>query len=328
MLETASPLISVVIPVYNGSATIRETVESVLSQTHRNLELIVIDDGSTDDTSDVLASIADPRVHVFSLENAGIATSRNRGLARCRGQFVSFIDADDLWTPDKLQAQLEALQQAPGAGAAYSWTDYVDENGAFLHQGSHVSLSGDIYAAMLVQNFLENGSNALIRRAVFDSVGDFDESVPKGAEDWEFFIRVARHYTFVPVRKAQVLYRVATNSVSANIHRQECALVEVVNRAFASAPVKLQPLRKRSLANLYGYLMFRALDSSTDRGRSLTALRCMRKSLASDPRLLLSRPTAMTVAIAKMLMAALLPKKGVRTILSAARRILRRPQLA
>jgi glycosyltransferase involved in cell wall biosynthesis len=96
------PLISVVIPVYNGERTIYDAITSVLAQTFQDFELIVIDDGSQDSTTDILAAIHDPRLKVFSFENAGPSKSRNRGISFACGEYISFLDADDLWTPDKL----------------------------------------------------------------------------------------------------------------------------------------------------------------------------------------------------------------------------------
>src|SRR5919199_5480676 len=107
------PLISVVIPAYNSEKTIQETIKSVLKQSFKNLELIVIDDGSKDSTFDIVSSFSDSRLRVFSYLNAGVSASRNRGLAKAAGEFISFLDADDLWTPDKLEAQLKALEANP-----------------------------------------------------------------------------------------------------------------------------------------------------------------------------------------------------------------------
>jgi glycosyltransferase involved in cell wall biosynthesis len=119
------PLISVIIPVYNGEKTIKETIEAVLNQTFSDFELIVINDGSQDSTLDIVSSIQEARIKVFSYPNAGQAISRNRGLSHACGEFIAFLDADDLWTPDKLEAQLKALQANPQAGVAYSWTAWI-----------------------------------------------------------------------------------------------------------------------------------------------------------------------------------------------------------
>ena len=120
--DTKVPTVSVVIPAYNPERTILETVESVLHQTFSDFELIVINDGSTDRTLDLLQTVQDSRLKIFSYSNGGLALARNRGISHAQGAYISFIDADDLWTIDKLELQLEALKQHPDMGVAYSWT--------------------------------------------------------------------------------------------------------------------------------------------------------------------------------------------------------------
>ena len=112
------PIISVTIPTYNAESTILETVESFQNQTFSDWELIVINDGSKDKTLELLQSIEDERIKIFSYENAGLAAARNRGIYHATGEFIAFLDADDMWTPDKLELQLAALQQHPEAGVA------------------------------------------------------------------------------------------------------------------------------------------------------------------------------------------------------------------
>jgi glycosyltransferase involved in cell wall biosynthesis len=119
------PLTSIIIPAYNVQRTIQETIRSVQNQTVDDFEIIVINDGSTDDTLAVLESIDDPRLKIFSYENGGLSTARNRGIQNATGEYISFVDADDLWTPDKLERQLLALKSNTNAKVAYSWTPYV-----------------------------------------------------------------------------------------------------------------------------------------------------------------------------------------------------------
>src|SRR3569832_167033 len=114
------PLVSVIIPVYNGEKTIQYTIESVLKQTCSDFELLVINDGSQDSTLELVSSFQDDRLKVLSYPNAGLAASRNRGIASASGEYLSFIDADDLWTPNKLDSQLKALQENTEAAVAYS----------------------------------------------------------------------------------------------------------------------------------------------------------------------------------------------------------------
>lgn len=135
------PTISVIVPAYNAEKTILKTIESVLKQTFTDFELIIINDGSNDSTLNIVNSINDDRIKVFSYANSGVCVSRNRGIEQAQGEYISFLDADDLWTTDKLELQLKALQENPQTAIAYSWTDYIDENGKFLYPGSHASFS-------------------------------------------------------------------------------------------------------------------------------------------------------------------------------------------
>ena len=300
------PLISVVIPAYNASKTIQETIESVLNQTFTDFELIVINDGSQDTTLEVIDCIKDHRLKVFSYPNAGVSASRNRGLAKATSEYVSFLDADDLWTPDKLEAQLQALQANPQSAVAYSWTDYIDEFGQFLYLGNHPTVTGDVYSELLVNDFLENGSNTLIRREALREVGGFDESL-FGPEDWELFIRLAARYPFVVIPRSQILYRLSTTSISFNLSRQEAQCLQVIERAFNQAPESLQYLKSRSLSNLYQYLLFRGLAAPLDQQSALAAARCLWHCIRYDTNVLKRRSRLMLIVSLKIVAAVLLP---------------------
>ncbi len=275
------PLISVIIPTYNGEKTIIETIESVLNQTFQDFELIVINDGSQDSTLEIVSCIQDSRLKVLSYPNAGLAASRNRGISQAVGEYISFIDDDDLWTPDKLEAQLKVLQDNPEAAVAYSWTDYIDESSKFLRRGGYSTASGDVLAKLLVVDFLENGSNALIRRQALIEIGGFDESLP-AAEDWDIFLRLAARYPFVAIPSPQILYRSSAYSMSANVARQEAACLKVLKQAYERAPKSLQHLKKYTWANLYRYLSFKILDGPTTRKRGLLAAKFLGKLLIND----------------------------------------------
>jgi glycosyltransferase involved in cell wall biosynthesis len=279
------PLISVIMPVYNGEKTIRETIESVFNQTFPDWELIVINDGSQDATLQILNSIQDPRLRVFSYPNAGQATSRNRGISQACGEYISFIDADDLWTPDKLEAQLHVLQANPQAAVAYSWTKCIDEVGQVSRRGSHISVTGDVYKNLLVVNFLENGSNPLIRRQALNEVGSFDESLTP-AEDWDLWLRLAARYHFEVVSSPQILYRVSVKSATANVWRLEAACLEVIERACTQAPESVEHLKKYSLGNTYKYLTYKAIEGPPERKKGLVAARFLWQAVRNDPALL------------------------------------------
>ncbi|MCJ8281127.1 MAG: glycosyltransferase [Rivularia sp. ALOHA_DT_140] len=280
-MTATMPLISVVVPVYNGEQTIKETIESVLNQTFTNLELIVVNDGSLDSTLNVISHIKDPRLKVFSYRNAGVAITRNRGIEQSQGEYIAFLDADDLWTSDKLEAQLKALQSNRKAAVAYSWVDYIDESGDFLHHGNHITVNGNAYEQMLVENVLENGSNPLIRREALINVGGFNQSLTP-AEDWDMWLRLAAVYDFVTVPYPQILYRTLSSSGSTNVWKMEKVCLKLIEQAFNSAPSSLQYLKNKSLATVYHYLTGKLLESGSVSENALTAMRFFFNTIRYD----------------------------------------------
>jgi len=279
------PLITVVIPVYNGEKTIRETIQSVFNQSLSDLELLVINDGSTDSTLEVVSQIKDERLKVYTYPNAGLAASRNRGISLAKSEYISFIDADDLWTSDKLEAQFKALQKNPKAAVVYSWTDWIDEFSQSLGKGSHNTQNGEVLAQLLLNDFVANGSNCLIKMQAFREVGGFDETLT-AVEDWDMWLRLAERYQFVAVPSPQVLYRVTSNSMSFNVWGMESASLRIIEKAFANAPQSLQYLKRDSIGNRYKYLTFKALDGIPERKKGLAATRFLWNAIAYDPSLL------------------------------------------
>jgi glycosyltransferase involved in cell wall biosynthesis len=311
------PLISVVIPVYNGEKTIKETIESVLNQTFQDFELIVINDGSQDATVGIVEGIQDPRLKLFSYPNAGQATSRNRGVSQAVGKYIAFLDADDLWTTDKLEAQLQALQANPQAAVAYSWTNFIDESSQFLRRGSYVTATGDVFKNLLVVNFLENGSNPLIRAEALAEVGEFDASLTP-AEDWDMWLRLAARYQFVAVPSPQVLYRISANSSSSNVSKLEAGCLPAIERAFSQAP-SLGYLKPICLANLYKYLTFKALDGLPVRHKGLAAVRFLWNAIRNEPSFF--RKRVIWKVLLKSTIVVLLPSQVAQELLSKMKRL-------
>lgn len=247
------PTIAVIVPAYNSQATILETITSIQKQTFTDFELIVIDDGSSDRTLELLQTVRDARIRVVSYENGGVSVARNRGISLSTSEYITFIDADDLWTPDKLELQLAALQQHPTAGVAYSWTCFMDRQGMFFHADNPIYFQGNVYPELLKTNFLLSGSNPLIRRVALADVGKFDARLTH-AEEWDLYLRLAAKYDFVLVPKTQIFYRQTAGSASAKIEVMEKDAIQVIDRAFRAAPAQLQSLKNQSLAHLYRYL--------------------------------------------------------------------------
>ena len=246
------PTISVVIPAYNAEKWISPTIKSVQQQTFSDLEIIVIDDGSTDSTLEILKGIVDERMKVFPYEHAGASVARNRGITHSAGKFIAFLDADDLWTADCLELLLAALEQHPQADVSYCWASMIDERGNFLRAWAEVFFEGNVYPQLLAKNFLVCGT-LLIRQQTIESVGEFDPCLTYN-EDWDYWIRLARHSLFVLVPKDQLLYRRWSGGTTSRLdllEQHERSRHIALEKVFHSAPIELQCLKNQHLANSY-----------------------------------------------------------------------------
>lgn len=286
--SSQAPIVSVIIPAYNARATICATLRSVLQQTWRNIEVIVINDGSVDDTLAQIATLNDPRLKVFSGANQGHSGARNRGLQVATGEFISFIDADDLWTPDKLEQQLLALCQQPTAGVAYSWTQCIDAAGKLLYNLPPTRFEGDVWQFLLLGNFLTSGSNILIRRSVVEAVGDFDTTLSK-AEDWEYFLRLAQQTHFAVVPAYQILYRKSPGSASSKIDEMERCSLSVLETALRTVAEPLRHIRQQGIANIYSYSADSYLRCQQSNVDLIKAIQRLWQSFRAYPLMLLER---------------------------------------
>ena len=246
------PKVSIIIPAYNAESTIRCTIESIQKQTFSDFELIVINDGSTDRTAEIIRGIKDSRIKLLCYKNGGLPVARNRGIQNATGEYIAFLDADDLWTKDKLEKQLAVLEANPEAGVAYSMTCYIDRQGNFLYNCNPVSFEGDVLEELLLTNFLHNGSNPLIRQQAIKAIGKFDSSL-KSSEDWDYYLKLAARYTFVVVPEYQILYRKTSTNMSSNVERMKQTSYIVLERAYQNAPQNLQYLRSKSFSILHLY---------------------------------------------------------------------------
>jgi glycosyltransferase involved in cell wall biosynthesis len=221
--------VSVVIPTYNSAPYIAQTLASVLAQTVADLEVLVVDDGSTDGTPGIVRRLADPRVRLIAQTNAGVCRARNRGIAEARSGLICLLDHDDYWYPDKLQRQLDVLARHPQAGVAYSTFErwHADPaSGRFPPPESFdfsatpddvdPEFSGWVHHQFLLDCWMLT-STSMFRREVFERCGSFDESLPF-SEDWDLWLRVAREFQFVQLRLPTTLYRMHATQGS-GLHR-------------------------------------------------------------------------------------------------------------
>lgn len=212
-----SPVVSIIIPTHNCELYIAETIASVLNQSFKDIELIVVDDGSTDATRDIVASFGQP-VRLVTQANAGVCVARNRGICEASGKYICLMDHDDYWFPHKLARQINILEQQPETGVVYSsfilW--HRDENSGQFPSPDNFDLntypddtdpefSGWIYHQFLIDCWMLT-STAMFRAEIFDTCGLFDESLPY-SEDWDLWLRISRNYPFVQLRRPTTLYR-------------------------------------------------------------------------------------------------------------------------
>ncbi len=286
-------LISVIIPAYNAEKTILATIKSVVLQSYQDIEIIVIDDGSTDNTVAIISALNEPKIKLFSFENEGLPTARNRGIKHSSGELLSFLDADDIWTADKLEKQFNKLQGDQDIGVVYSWTRFIDEENQILYSGLGLNevLEGDIYPEMLKRNFIRSGSNILMRKDLVNKAGYFDPAL-KSVEDWDYYIRLASLTKFSCVPEYQILYRKSEKSMTTNVEKMELFSILVVDRAYKNAPQRYQHLKKVSLSNIYFYLskQFLSYDPfDTSIGLVLRAFKKLAKAIYYNPKIFLNQ---------------------------------------
>lgn len=309
-------MISVIIPLHNSEKTIEQTIQSVLQQTVTDLEIIIVNDGSTDSSLQKVEAVNDPRVKVYSFENAGAAVSRNRGFAQSSGELISFLDADDLWTPDKLEAQAAALDEHPEASVAYSWTEFIDESDQLIVKGQAVTVNTqqEAYRRLLVGNFLDSGSNPLIRRKAIATINGFNESL-KACQDNDFYLRLAMHYAFVNVPKYQIKYRLSSTSMTANTQKWEQNSLVFLDLAFETAPPSLQHLKTKRLTDLYRYLMLRSLEGDPSARKSWMACIYLAKTLRYSPNLIRQQTKFLITIFLKSLVGLFMPSPIAKRLL-------------
>jgi glycosyltransferase involved in cell wall biosynthesis len=230
-VETSpAPLVSVVIITYNCAQYVGHAIESVLAQTWRRLELIVVDDGSTDNTAEVVARFDDPRVQYVWQENAGPASARNHGIRRTRGELLSFLNSDDWWLPQKLERQVARVIADPSVGLVYSLTIWVETSGQVSGRVARVVEGRILDRLLLGQCIAGSASSALVTRVALEEVGWFEEDLTP-AEDWDYWIRVAARFPVACVPEFDVVLLNRPGSISQNAERTRDASLRFVPAA-------------------------------------------------------------------------------------------------
>jgi glycosyltransferase involved in cell wall biosynthesis len=255
------PKISVIIPTYNAMSYLPEAVDSVLRQTFRDFELIIIDDGSNDHTVEWVSSLTDLRIKLITQENQGSAAARNRGIAIAKGKYIALLDADDLWEANKLAKQVDFLDAHSSIGLVDTSVVLVNENCKSTGKVVTSKAEGDVWKNLVqFQPVCSCDSTPLIRRECFDKVGLFDRDL-MFLEDLDWWIRLASRYQFGAIKEPLVKYRQHSGSKSTNCQETLQAFHKIIEKAFESAPTELLYLRDRGYGRINLYLAWRALSN-------------------------------------------------------------------
>ena len=250
------PLVSVVIACFNAERTLGETLASVAAQTLGDLEVFVVDDGSSDASRDIASrwAVADSRFHLVTMpRNGGPSLARRAGVERSAAPYVAFLDADDLWTPEHLAHHVAALRANEGLGVSFSPCAYIDDAGRPSGAGSRVHDGAVVAAELLSSNPTTTCSSLVVRRAVLDEVGHFRSDMTH-AEDQEWLFRVVRAGWEVRGIKARtVAYRRSHTGLSADTTRMERGWRQFVDIARAGAPDVVAPALPGATAAMHFY---------------------------------------------------------------------------
>ena len=232
--------VSVVIPAYNAAWCIRRAIDSALAQDFRSLEVLVVDDGSTDNTPEILTSYAGS-VRVVKKANGGLSSARNAGIKEAKGAYIAFLDADDWWLPGKLSAQVKLMQSRPEIGFCSVAANVEDPDGKFLNLWGCPQWQGSFLAHLFHNNaaVAGSGSGVMVRRELFEKAGLFDETLDS-LEDIDMWMRLAAisDYACIPQPLAVILKH--PDSMSRNLEVMREAAIQVMRKNRSLLPVLLQ----------------------------------------------------------------------------------------
>ena len=230
------PNVSVVIPAYNSALYLKDAIDSVIGQTYDDHEIIIVDDGSTDNTREVVANISDDRIRYVYEENQGLAAARNTGITFSTGEYIALLDADDMWLPDFLQVMTNVIKQQHADGA-YCGFQYTDQQGnPFPEKFQRIVKSDGLYASLQIGNFI-NACSVVMKCSKYIEHNGFDQSL-KGLEDWDMWLRISKSAIIVGVETVHVLYRQHQSNMSKDTSLMADSWWKLLNKHFGhSLPI-------------------------------------------------------------------------------------------
>lgn len=311
-------LISVIIPIYRVEDYISATVQSVLDQTYNNFEIIIVDDGSPDNSREICQQFKDPRIKIISQENRGVSAARNKGIQHARGEFLAFLDGDDLWLPQKLEKHVEHLETSPNVGVSFSCFAFIDEAGKGLGICKISKIKQITPALILCRNPVGNPSCTVIRREVIEEINlqtnidsnakvslFFDEELHH-FEDVELWLRIAlkTDWEIQGIFEALTLYRVNPRGASVNLCQQLDGLSKVLEKTYSHTP---------DLITQYGnvakaYTLRKLAKWAVHLRATPIAMEMVHKALATYWQIIFEEPLRTLSTLAAVYLLYLLPK--------------------
>ncbi len=281
------PKVSIIIPAYNAMTFLPKTLESVFNQTFQDYELIIVNDGSSDDIEEWAKTILDSRFRLISQANQGQSVARNTGITQSRGEYIAFLDSDDLWATTKLEKQVQVLEKNPEVGLVYTWVALIDEQEQFLPKVWETDLEGNVWTKLIGGNIIACGSVPMIRRSCIEKVGLF-KKFSFGCEDWDLWLRISLEYPFKVIKEILVYYRsVAVSASRAHtknyIKNMEQSYFQMLESAFDSAASHLQHLKSSSYARAYLQIAWTTLNKPNHNCQDAT--RFQNQAIFYDPEL-------------------------------------------
>jgi cellulose synthase/poly-beta-1,6-N-acetylglucosamine synthase-like glycosyltransferase len=309
--------VSVIVPVYKVEKHIAATVRSILNQTYSNFEVIIVDDGSPDRSVEICQQFDDPRIKIIRQENRGANAARNEGIRQAQGEYIAFLDGDDLWLPEKLAKHVEHLSQSPEIGVSFSRSAFIDEEGNSLGIYQIPRLTDITIAHLLCRNPISNGSCAVIRKAVFDAIKyqddlygetqDFywDERL-QGSQDLDCWFRIAIQtpWKIEGIPESLTLYRVNSAGISANLIKKQESWEQVIEKTRSYAPAIVAEWEHPARAYHLRYLARRAV---TLRDGAM-ARKLFHEAMMTHWQMLLEEPRRTVITGAATYLLSLLPK--------------------
>jgi glycosyltransferase involved in cell wall biosynthesis len=255
------PTFSVIIPVFNGGKYLARAIASVLAQTLPDFELILVDDGSTDDAVERAASFKDSRLTILSQPNSGAPTALNRGISVARGEYVAFLDADDLWRPDKLQIQSESFKAHPEGDLAFTGLTYVDPNDQPLGLPQRTPSGSFSFDQIFIDNVVGSSSVVAARRAAVDVVGGFDRTMLY-LFDIDLILRIARlrPSNVLGIPEPLTLYRRHAGQQTSDWRIISAYWSKLVEKLKTLEPIRIERLERRAQMNMTRYLSYLAYE--------------------------------------------------------------------